>query len=153
MTLRFWHIHTFSGLLNSLMLFSRWCMYVLMYVCMHVCISFWMSEHDGSKRCILLSSNLICILQVTVGRTLLIFVNIGWIFFYRSTKKNSFRLRPMESHSLMQSSIQMVHSTKLRFGMSTILHIVSILANLRLIVFFYRNIKKNYYALQPMESN
>ena len=39
------------------------------------------------KRCIGLSSNLLCILQVTVGRTLLILVNIGRIVFLQEYKK------------------------------------------------------------------
>ena len=38
-------------------------------------------------------------------------------FFYRSTKKNSYTLRPMESNSLKCSSIQIVHSIELKFGM------------------------------------
>ena len=40
-----------------------------------------------SKRGIRLSSNLVCILQVAVGRTLLILVNIGCIVFLQEQKK------------------------------------------------------------------
>ena len=38
-------------------------------------------------------------------------------FFYRSTRKNSYTLRPMESYSLKCSNIQMVHSNELKYGM------------------------------------
>ena len=75
------------------------------------------------KRCIRLSSDLVCILQATVGRNLLILVNIGCIvFLYRSTEKNSYTLRPMRSNSLKCSSIQMMHSIYLKFGMFIIGH-------------------------------
>ena len=48
----------------------------------------------ASKRCISLSSNLVWILQVAVGRTLLILVKVGLIiFFNRSTRKHSYTLR------------------------------------------------------------
>ena len=43
-------------------------------------------------------------------------------FFYKSTKKNSYTLRPMESNSLKYSSIQMVLSIELKFGMYIIGH-------------------------------
>ena len=43
-------------------------------------------------------------------------------FFYSSTKKNSYTLRPMESDSLNCSSIQIVHSIELKFGMYIIGH-------------------------------
>ena len=43
-------------------------------------------------------------------------------FFYRSTKKNSYTLRPMEPNSLKCSSIQTVHSIELKFGMHIIVH-------------------------------
>ena len=38
-------------------------------------------------------------------------------FFYKSTKKNSYTLCPMESNYLKCSSSQMVHSIELKFGM------------------------------------
>ena len=38
-------------------------------------------------------------------------------FFYRSTKKISYTLRPLESKSLKDSSIQTVHSIELKFVM------------------------------------
>ena len=41
-------------------------------------------------------------------------------FFYRSTKKNSYTLRLMESISSKGSSIQMVHLIELKFGMYVI---------------------------------
>ena len=37
-------------------------------------------------------------------------------FFYRSTKKNSYTLRSMESNLLKCSSILTVHSIELKFG-------------------------------------
>ena len=37
--------------------------------------------------------------------------------------------------------------------MVTTLHVVLILVNLGLIVFFYRDTKENSYTLQPLESN
>ena len=46
-------------------------------------------------------------------------------FFYRNTKNNSYTLWPMESNSLKYSSIQMVHSIELKFGMHIIGHLSS----------------------------
>ena len=43
-------------------------------------------------------------------------------FFYRSTKKNSYTLRPMEPNSLKCSSIQMIRSIDLKFGIYIIGH-------------------------------
>ena len=43
-------------------------------------------------------------------------------FFYRSTKKNSYTLRPIQSNSLNCSSVQMVHSIELKLGMCIIGH-------------------------------
>ena len=83
--LRFSHIYTFSGLLNSFMLFLK-----AMYVCIYVCVCMWLCMCENtiaSKRCIWLNSDLVCILQVTVGRNLLISVNIGWIVFLQEYKK------------------------------------------------------------------
>ena len=77
--LRFWRLYTFWGLRNSFMLFSRWCMHVCVYVrmCMCMCVN-----TIASKRCIRLRSNWICMLQVAVGRILLILVKIGCIVFF-----------------------------------------------------------------------
>ena len=86
-----------------------------MYVCMRV-------NTIASKQCIRLSSNLVCILQVAVRRTLLILMNIGCIVFYKSTRKSSYTLQPMELNSLKCSSNQMVHSIELKFGMDIIGH-------------------------------
>ena len=49
-------------------------------------------------------------------------MNLGLIFFYRSAKKNSFALRPMEPISLKCSSIQTVDSIELKFGMHIIVY-------------------------------
>ena len=43
-------------------------------------------------------------------------------FFYKSTKKNSYTLRPMKLNSLKCSSIQMVHSIELELRMYIIGH-------------------------------
>ena len=43
-------------------------------------------------------------------------------FFYRSTKKNSYTLRPMESNSLKCSSIQIIRLIDLKFGKYIIGH-------------------------------
>ena len=59
------------------------CMCVSLCVCMCVCM--WVNM-IASKRYIRLSSNFVCILQVTIGRTLLILVNIGWIVFLQEYK-------------------------------------------------------------------
>ena len=59
-------------------------MVICMYVC--VCLCVWGSM-IASNQCIQLSSNLVCILQVTVGRILFILVNIGWIVFLQEYKK------------------------------------------------------------------
>ena len=45
---------------------------------------------------------------------------IDW--FYRSTKKNSYTLWPMDSIFLKCSSIQMVHLIEIKFGMNIIGH-------------------------------
>ena len=50
------------------------------------------------------------------------FSNNSFFFFFMSTKKNSYTLRPMESNSLKCSSIQMIHSIDLKFGMDIIDH-------------------------------
>ena len=42
--------------------------------------------------------------------------------FYRCTRKNFYALRPMESNSLKCSSIQMIRSIDLKFGMYIIVH-------------------------------
>ena len=63
------------------------CASVCMSACMCVCM--WMNT-IASKRCIRLSSNLVHILQVTVGRNLLIWVNIGWIVFFTGEQKRIF---------------------------------------------------------------
>ena len=75
-TLRLPHIYTFSDFLNSFMLLLRWCMCVCMWV-----------DTTASKRCIRQNLNLVCLLQVNVGRTLLILVNVGCLVFRRSKKK------------------------------------------------------------------
>ena len=72
--------------------------------------------------------------------------NLGLIvFFTGAQKKNFYTLQPMESN-FKYSSIQMMHSIELKFGMYiigiyryvyfTVLHIVRNLLNLGLIVFF-----------------
>ena len=58
----------------------------MMYACMCVCVCMWVNT-ISSKWCIQFTSNLVRILQVTVGRTLLILVNIGWIVFLQEYKK------------------------------------------------------------------
>ena len=105
-------------------------------------------------------SNLVHILQVTVGRTLLILVHIGWIvfffFFCRSTKKNFYTLRPMESNSLKCSSIRMVHSIELKFGMHIIDHWPTYcveFGEFRIDGFCFKCTKMSPYTLQPMKSN
>ena len=77
----------------------------VMYVCMWVslCVCVWVNTIE-SKRYIRLSSNLVCILQVTVGRFW--YVSGVYLFiFYQSTKMKSYTLRLMESNSLKCSSI------------------------------------------------
>ena len=77
-------------------------------------------------------------------------------FFYRSTRKNSFTLRPMESNSLECSSIQMVHSNELKFGMYITGHRRTNpidFGEYRMNSFFYRSTKKDSYTLRPMEPN
>ena len=81
-TLTFWDIYMLWALMNSFMLFLRWCIVCMCHVlyCMcvsYVCVCMYMQNTLAFKECFLLSSNLVCILQVTVGRTLLILVNIG----------------------------------------------------------------------------
>ena len=54
----------------------------------NVCMCMWMwVKIIMSKRCIQLSSNFVCPLQITIGRTLLILVNIGWIVFFTEVQK------------------------------------------------------------------
>ena len=68
-------------------------------------------------------SNFVCILQVIVLHDVSILMNLGlFIFLYRSTKKNSYTLQPMEPNSLKCSSMQTVHSIELKFGMYFIGH-------------------------------
>ena len=105
----FWYfdIFMFWGLLNSFMLFLRWYM--------------WMNTIP-SKWWVWCSSNLVCILFFTVLYIVLILGNLVLTVFYRSTKNYSYILRPMESNPLKCSSIQMVHSTELKFGTCIIGH-------------------------------
>ena len=77
-------------------------------------------------------------------------------FFYRSTKKNSYTLRPMESNSLKCSSIQTVHSIELKFGMHIIVHRLIYCVDFgefSINSFFTGVQKKNSYTLRPTESN
>ena len=97
------------------MLFSGWCMCVCVCVCMGV-------NTIASKRCIRLSSNLVCMLQVAVGRTLLISVNIGCIVFLQEYKKEFWYITAYGVNSFKCSSIQIVHSIELKFGMHAIDH-------------------------------
>ena len=62
-------------------------MYVSMYVCMHMYVCMRVNT-IVSKRCIQLSSNLVCTLRVTVERTLLILLKIGCIVFLQEYKKD-----------------------------------------------------------------
>ena len=55
-----------------------------MRVCMCVCM--WVNR-IVSKRCIRLSSNLLCILLVNVGRIQLILVNLALILFFNGVQK------------------------------------------------------------------
>ena len=57
-------------------------------------------------------------------------------FFYRSTKKISYTLRPMESNSLKGSSIQKMYLIELNFG-----------------IYINRSIKMIFYILWLMGSN
>ena len=62
----------------------------------------------------------------------------------------------MESNSFKCSSVQMVHSIKLKFGMYIVGHRPTYcveFGEFRINSFFYRSTKKNFYTLQPMESN
>ena len=131
--------------------------FALMYVCMCVCVCMcvWVNT-IASKRYIRLSSNLVCILQVTIGQTLLILVNVGWIVFFTEVQKRIFI-----HYGLWSQILQSVLASKWWIRLSsnlihillvTILHIVANLMNLKLI-FFYRNTKKNSYTLQPTESD
>ena len=76
-----------SLLRNSFMLFLG-VMYVCVcaYVCMCMRVYMWMNM-IVSKQCIRLTSSLVCVLQVSFGRILFIFVNIGWIVFFLECKK------------------------------------------------------------------
>ena len=70
-----------------------------------------------------------------------------WIhsFFYRSIKKISYALQPMESNSLKD---QTVHSIVIKFSINIIhraLHIASILVSLELIVLFTGSQKEFLY--------
>ena len=72
-----------------------------MYVC--VCVSMCVCKclnTIASKRCILLSSDLVCILKITVLHILLILLNLEYIifFFYLSIKKDFYALQPTESN-------------------------------------------------------
>ena len=64
----------------------------VMYVCVCMCVCLcayvcmWINT-IASKRCIRLSSNLLHMLQVAVGRTLLILVNIGYIVFFTGVQE------------------------------------------------------------------
>ena len=57
------------------------CLYVYVCVCSCVYVRMWVNT-IASKRCTRLSSNLVCILQVAVRRTPLIFVNIRILIHY-----------------------------------------------------------------------
>ena len=116
MILRFWRIYAFWGLWNSFLLFSWWCMYACVNVYVWVCV--WVNT-IASKRYIRLSSSLVYILQVDVRRTLMILVIFGsMVFFYNY----SYTIRTMELIALKYSSVQMVHSIVVKFGMYIISH-------------------------------
>ena len=90
--------------------------FMVMYVCVCVYVCMWVNT-IVSKRRIQLSLNLVCILLVTVGRTLLFLVSIGWIVFLQEHKKKSYTLWPMDSNFLKFSCIQTVHFIELKYGM------------------------------------
>ena len=94
---------------------------VCMYVCVCVCV--WVNT-ISSKLCIRLSSNLLCRLQITVGRTLLILMIVGCLifFFCSSFFRCSYTIRPVDTNSLKCSSISIVHSIVLKFGMYILGH-------------------------------
>ena len=89
--IRLWHLNI---LMRSEISWIHLCHFygdVCIYVCRRVCVydafkCMWVNM-IASKRCTRLSSNLVCILQVTVGRTLLILVNIGRIVFLQEYKE------------------------------------------------------------------
>ena len=87
------------------------------FTVMYMCMCIWVNM-IVSKWCICLNKNFACLLQFTVGRTLLILINVGCIAFFSSnTKENSYTLRLVESNSLKCSGIQSMHSIELKFGM------------------------------------
>ena len=105
--------HLYSSRSSQFICDTRYAIFTVMDVCM------WVNT-IVSKRWIHLSSNLVCILQVTVA--LLILVNTVWKVFLFSTIKSSYTLRSMESNSFKCSSIQSVHLIELKFGVSIIKH-------------------------------
>ena len=75
MIIKFWHIYMFSGHLNIYSIFK------VMYVCM--CVWTWQRLNGAFNW----AWYLVCILQVTIGWTLLILVNIGFISFFTGVQK------------------------------------------------------------------
>ena len=74
----------------------------------------------------------------------------------KQQQKYSYTLQPMESNSLKCSSIQTVHSVELKIGLYILRHRPRYcidFGEFRNNRFFHRSSKKNYYTLQPIESN
>ena len=101
LSLKFWRIYTFWSPLNSNILFFQWRIYVCVHVCMYV--RMW-ANTIAFKRCIQLSSNLVCMLQVIVGRTLLILGNIGCIVFFTEVQKMSYALHRAAKFTLCKQN-------------------------------------------------
>ena len=91
-------------------------MYTCMRACARVCVFVYASEHDSV--CIRLSSDLVCTLLVTVGRTLLILMNVACIIFSQEYKKEFLYITLF----LRCSSIQTKHSIGLKIHMHIIGH-------------------------------
>ena len=93
--------------------------FAVMYVCVYVCM--WVNP-IASERCVWLSSNSVCMLQVTVGRTLLIFVNIGWIVFLQEYKKEFLYITAKKWNYKNYDSVQTVLSIELKYDIYIIDH-------------------------------
>ena len=76
-------------------------------------------------------------------------------FFYRSARRNSYALRPIELNSLKCSSIKMVHLIELKFGTYITSHSWTnpIDFGEYLMNSFFTGVQKRIIILRPMESN
>ena len=139
----------FSDILDSFMIFFQWCIYMCMYMCMWEYVS-----TISFKRCFQFRSNLVCILQVINGRTLLISVNDGCTVFCKGVQKEFLYITAREDRFFNVFEYQkgaFDHAQIWYAYYRSPSHLLYLFCEFRIVL--SRKRMRNCYALQSMESN